>query len=152
MSTITAKDLTKEYPRSPYAELDGLPWLPRLIDKVRALHAGTLGDYTPFPCGGDQNFLNTLGLNADELKKVIAGGASDQEIAAWVKAHMAPEATSKLEAYRQQQRAAYPAGSEYHGYLQHALEELKKARPGIDLSKVDNFSRMICVEEGHQLP
>ena len=37
MSTIQAKDLTKEFPRSPYDELAGFPWLPRLVDKVRVI-------------------------------------------------------------------------------------------------------------------
>ena len=43
MPAIPAKDLTKEFPRSPLEELDGLPWLPRMVDKVRALQAGTIG-------------------------------------------------------------------------------------------------------------
>ena len=62
MTVILAKDLSKEFPRSPLDELDGLPWLPRLIDKVRALQAGTLGDYTPFPCGGDRGFCDHDGF------------------------------------------------------------------------------------------
>lgn len=54
MTSMDAKDLTKECPRSPYAEMGGFPWLPRLIDKVRAKHAGTIGAYIPYPCGSER--------------------------------------------------------------------------------------------------
>jgi hypothetical protein len=151
MSTITAKNLATEPPRSPFEELDGIPWLARLIDKVRALQANTLHDYTPFPCGGDKNFLGHMGLDADALKAKIFSGASDAEILAWVKANMAPDAMEKLEGYKAAQRVGYPAGSDYEGWLNEAKAELLKARPDVDLSKADNFARLICVEEGHPL-
>lgn len=150
MSTIQAKDLTKEFPRSPYDELAGFPWLPRLVDKVRALHAGKIGEYTPYPCGGDQNFLNTLGLNADELKAVITGGASDEEIGRWVKEHAAPGHEAKVQAYRH--AATQPLTGEMAGYLEHSKAELAKARPELDLSGVTNWAQLICVEEGYSVP
>lgn len=150
MSTIQAKDLTHDFPRSPFEELGGIPWLARLVDKVRALHAGKIGEYTPFPCGGDQNFLNTLGLEGDALKAVIAGGASDEEIARWVKEHAVAGYETKLQAYRQGQLA--PATGEMAGYLSHAKEELAKARPELDLSGVTNFGQLICAEEGYSCP
>jgi hypothetical protein len=150
MPTVQAKDLTKDFPRSPYADLGGIYWLPRLIDKVRALKAGTLGEYTPFPCGGDQNFLRTLGLEADALKAVIDGGASDEEILAWVKQNAVPGYEEKMQAYRQGQFAALTG--EMAGYLAHAKEELAKARPELDVSGVTNWGQLIAVEEGHPIP
>lgn len=150
MSTITAKDLTKEFPRSPLDELDGLPWLPRLIDKVRALQAGTLGDYHPFPCGGDRNFLGVVGIEADPLKGLIDGGAGDSEIAGWVKAHAPEGLGERLSAYREQ--ALAPVTGETREYLDNSLRELKAARPDLDISKVDNFARLICLEEGYPCP
>lgn len=150
MPTVQAKDLTKDFPRSPYAEIGGIYWLPRLIDKVRALQAGTIGEYTPFPCGGDQRFLGVLGLEADALKAVIAGGASDEEILAWIKQNAAPGYEAKMQAYRESQFA--PLSGEMAGYLAHAKEELAKARPELDLSGVTNFAELIAVEEGHPIP
>lgn len=150
MPTVQAKDLTKDFPRSPYADLGGIFWLPRLVDKVRALKAGTLGEYTPYPCGGDQNFLGTLGLEADALKAVIDGGASDEEILAWVKQHAVPGYEAKLAAYRQAQFAALTG--EMAGYLAHSKEELAKARPDLDVSGVTNWAQLIAVEEGHPIP
>jgi hypothetical protein len=150
MSTITAKDLTKEFPRSPLEELEGLPWLPRLIDKVRALQAGKLGDYTPYPCGGDRNFLGVIGVDAGQLKAQIDSGAGDTEIAGWVKAHAAPGLGERLAAYRE--RAFAPVASELREYLDGHLSELKAARPDLDTSRVDNFTRLLCLEEGYPCP
>lgn len=150
MSTQTVKDLTKEYPRSPYEALDGIPWLARLIDKVRALGAGTLGEYTPFPCGGDRNFLGVLGLDAEALKAQIDAGKTDAEIVAWVKAQLPADAATKIEAYRKHSFTAVEG--EMATYLAGAKAELAQARPELDLSGVDNFARLICVEEGHPIP
>ena len=151
MSTITAKDLTKDFPRSPYDQIAGIPWLPRLIDKVRALGAGKIGEYTPFPCGGDQNFLGTVGVDATAIKAEIDRGASDEEIATWVKAHAAPDHQEKLVSYNAMQRTAIADG-EYLGWLNGAKAELAKVKPDLDLSKATNFSELICLEEGHTVP
>lgn len=150
MSTLTAKDLTKEHPRSPLEELGGYPWLARLIDKVRALHAGKIGDYTPYPCGGDRGFIATIGVDTDALGSLIKSGASDEEVVAWVKSHQSPDAPEKLAAYRT--RLLAPAEGEMAEYLKGAVSELKAARPELDTSKVDNFTRLICLDEGHPCP
>ena len=150
MPTITAKDLTREFPRSPFDELDGLPWLARLIDKVRALQAGTLGEYTAFPCGGDRHFLSVVGIEAEPLKALIDGGAGDAEIATWVHAHAPAGLDERLSTYRE--RALTPVTGEMREYLDDALGALQAARPDLDTSKVDNFARLICLEEGHPCP
>ena len=151
MSTITVKDLTKDYPRSPLTQLGGYPWLARLIDKVRALHAGKIGEYTPFPCGGDRNFIGTVGVDAEPLGELIKGGATDDEVVAWVKAHQTPGAAERLAAYAANQKQPIQDPT-YLGYLAEAKAELHAARPELDLSAVDNFTRLICIEEGHPMP
>lgn len=150
MPTLQAKDLTREVPRSPFEELGGFPWLPRMIDKVRALTAGTLGDYTPFPCGGDQRFLGALGVEPDAIKAVIASGASDEEVLAWVKSHAPEGLEGRIAAYKG--GALKPVGPQLAEYLEGAKAELKQARPELDLSGIDNFSKLICIEEGHPIP
>lgn len=145
-----ALDLTKAYPRSPFTELDGYPWLARMLDKVRAKHAGTLGAYTPYPCGGDKRFLKTLGLDPDALEAQIQSGASDEEVLAWVKAHQAPDTAEKLQAYRQ--FLMQPTSADRLEVLQEMVMELKAARPELHLSQVDSFYKLICAEEEHPFP
>lgn len=150
MPTFTVKDLTREFPRSPYEKLDGIPWLARLIDKARAMKAGQLGEYIPYPCGGDRHFLATLGLDADALKAQIDADKSDAEILSWVKAQLPEDAAARLETYHQQVRT--PVTGEMAEYLEGAKKALAEARPELDVSQVKTFGELICVEEGHPLP
>lgn len=145
-----ALDLTRDVPRSPFAEVGGYPWLGRLVDKVRAKHAGTLGEYTPFPCGGDRRFVETLGIAPDDLEAVIAGGASDDQVAAWVREHQTPGADERLAAYRA--AMLNPVQGPSVGYLEEAKRRLAAQRPELDLSQVDCFNRLICAEEGYEVP
>ena len=150
MQLHVAKDLTREVPRSPYEELDGIPWLARLIDKLRAMLAGTLGEYIPYPCGGDRGFLATVGIEPDALRETIASGADDEAIAAWVRENWAVDAERRLEDYRTRQRG--PVAPENAEYFTGARAALAAARPDLDLSAIDNFSKLICAEEGHPQP
>ncbi|MEB3188329.1 MAG: DUF5069 domain-containing protein [bacterium] len=150
MPPIAAKDLTRDVPRSPYEELSGIPWLARLIDKARAMEAGTLGEYIPYPCGGDRGFLETVGIAPEALRQVIADGAEDEAIAGWVRENWAEDAEERLVGYRARQRG--PVAPESAGYFAGARAALAAARPDLDLSAIDNFSKLICAEEGHPQP
>lgn len=68
-------------------ELEGLPYLPRLLAKSRAKLRGELDPDLMFYCGGDRNFLHKHGEihPADFLRHVWASGGDDAKLAAWVK-------------------------------------------------------------------
>ncbi|MGD1089888.1 MAG: DUF5069 domain-containing protein, partial [Verrucomicrobiota bacterium] len=59
--TLNAKDLTKEYPRSPRVTLAGYVIAARMLDKCRAAISGTLGEYH-FDCPLDRYFLQFAGI------------------------------------------------------------------------------------------
>ncbi len=61
-ATITAKDLTKEPPRSPRERIGGYAMLCRTIDKCRAHLAGQVGDYH-FDCPLDKTLFGFESLN-----------------------------------------------------------------------------------------
>lgn len=148
-----ALDLTRDVPRSPFAELDGYAWLPRMIDKVRALYAGTLGDYSPYPCPGDRKFLGHFGLAPAPLGELIKGGASDEEIVAYVRQQARGGEEAKA-AFIKTQR------SPNTGFLALALwvmrlmaaGKLKAKYPGIELGSIDSIAKLLALEEGHPLP
>ena len=50
-------DLTQRPPRSPRTRLGGFAILPRMLDKGRAIIAGTNGEYK-YACPLDQRFLD----------------------------------------------------------------------------------------------
>jgi hypothetical protein len=74
-----AKILAHEDPEPMDAKLAGYPWLPRMIDKARASHAGTLGTYYRYPCPIDKACLDLLGIDADTFRE-IANHADGQAV------------------------------------------------------------------------
>jgi len=81
--TALAKDLTKDYPRSPRETLAGYVIAARTLDKCRATLAGTAGEYH-FDCPLDNFFFVFSGISAEDFKKFVATGASDEEVANWI--------------------------------------------------------------------
>ncbi|MBM3270058.1 MAG: DUF5069 domain-containing protein [Candidatus Sericytochromatia bacterium] len=150
---MQAKDLSREFPRSPFESIQGIPWLPRLIDKVRAKQAGTLGDYTPFPCGADKRFIATFHVDGGALEQVIFGGASDEEVAAWCLANAGRTPVEAAAEYRRTQFE--PIAPERREYLEEYKREILASRPDLDrsaLTRADNFATAICIEEGYPIP
>lgn len=79
----TAKDLTKEAPRSPRQRLGGYAILARTSDKCRAFLAGKIGGYH-FDCPLDNMLFGFKNVRGDDFKKEIERGAPDAEMAAWL--------------------------------------------------------------------
>jgi Domain of unknown function (DUF5069) len=78
-----AKDLTKEYPRSPRETLAGYVIAARTLDKCRATLVGTAGEYH-FDCPLDNFFFAFSGISAEHFRNFVATGASDEEVANWI--------------------------------------------------------------------
>jgi Domain of unknown function (DUF5069) len=78
-----AKDLTKDYPRSPQETLAGYVIAARTLDKCRATLAGTAGQYH-FDCPLDNFFFAFAEISAENFKNFVATGASDEEVANWI--------------------------------------------------------------------
>lgn len=83
---VPPSDLTRRPPRSPRVRLGGFVILPRLIDKCRAVIAGTAGDYD-YGCSLDRRFLEFVGIDADALRAEIARGAGDGDVLKWIQAN-----------------------------------------------------------------
>lgn len=83
-----ARDLRKEEPRPPNAELAGFPAAARCLDKCRATLVGWQGEYI-YACPLDHQFLDAAGIDANELRDFVATGASDEQVAEWVTQHAA---------------------------------------------------------------
>jgi hypothetical protein len=67
-------------------ELEGISYLPRIIEKGRAKLRGELDPDLMFGCGGDRNFLRKNGdiHPADFLRHLWAAGDDDLKLARWV--------------------------------------------------------------------
>ena len=63
-------DLRKTFPRSMKTRLAGYVHLARMIDKCRAVLAGTEGEYI-YPCPMDERLLDYAGITA-KVKDTLA--------------------------------------------------------------------------------
>lgn len=84
--SLAAPDLTRHPPRSPRTRLGGYVHLPRLIDKGRAVVAGTNGDFH-FDCPMDKRFWAFTGIAPEAMFAEIKSGKSDSELLAFVQAN-----------------------------------------------------------------
>ena len=77
--------MAEQFPRSPYDALKGLVYFPRMLDKIRIHAAGKLSPlYHPqLGKGFDERCLSLLGVNYDDVKKLVLAGKSDEEVFDW---------------------------------------------------------------------
>ncbi len=78
-----AKDLAREYPRSPRETLAGYVIAARSLDKCRAALMGTLGEYR-FPSYIDRLFFEFAGIGSEAFQALVATGATDEQVAEWI--------------------------------------------------------------------
>jgi hypothetical protein len=77
---MQVRDLRREPPRRWNAQIDGVTWLPRLIDKTRASLHGTLGAYLYGQSPVDRNFLRALGISHRAFAEIVAAAADDRAV------------------------------------------------------------------------
>lgn len=97
-SSLQAKDLSQQAPRGPRERINGYVLMARMIDKGRATLAGTNGEYH-FDCPLDNMLFSFKGLKGSDVRGVLASGASDQEIAAWIDSHGSPKTRAEVDAW-----------------------------------------------------
>jgi Domain of unknown function (DUF5069) len=79
-------DLSNQPPRTPRAELDGIIFLPRSIDKARAhLPGGKRNEYN-IP-GITGQMLERFGISHDDFVAAVGAAASDADVVAFVRRH-----------------------------------------------------------------
>jgi len=144
MANLAKPDLTQFPPRSARVRLGGYVILPRMIDKGRALLAGTQGEYK-YACPLDQQFLTFAGIDAEALKAELAAGKSDGEILEWVNANASNHPTeAAIAAWSAFQEQRTPGVVEARAFFHKAHEELAPKRGDIvtwfDLIDLDDYA------------
>jgi hypothetical protein len=74
---MTSPDLRQGPPRRWTVEIDGIAWLPRLIDKTRAALAGTLGAYLYGQSPIDRALLRNLGIRYRDFTAIVREADTD---------------------------------------------------------------------------
>lgn len=80
---MEAKDLTKDFPRSPRETVGGYVIAGRTLDKCRAKINNSMGDYH-FDCPLDNVFFDFAAITAEAFQNYVATGASDDEVGQWI--------------------------------------------------------------------
>lgn len=83
---MIAPDLRHTAPRAPQAALGGFALAARAVDKGRADLAGMVGEFH-YDCPLDRRFFSFSGIQAHELKNLLATGADDAAVDAWLRTH-----------------------------------------------------------------
>src|SRR5574342_615529 len=91
-------DLQKNFPRSMRVKLVGYVHLARMIDKCRAVLAGTEGEYI-YPCPMDERLLEFAGITADQFTAAVKSNQTDEGVAAWFCKTVRAHPTAELEAW-----------------------------------------------------
>ncbi|HEV2738665.1 MAG TPA: DUF5069 domain-containing protein [Candidatus Elarobacter sp.] len=92
-------DLTTRPPRGPRETLAGLAFLPRTIDKLRAeMPGGNMGPYLNRSDGMSAVLCKRTGIDMEELRAVVVAAADEDEVAAWVRERVSPEAAAETTA------------------------------------------------------
>jgi len=92
---MDAPDLRAAPPRRWNIAVDGIVWLPRLIDKARAYHAGTLGSYLFGQSPVDDSLLERVELAYGEFLALAVAQPSDDAVLAALEARR-PGTTERL--------------------------------------------------------
>lgn len=140
-----AKDLTKDYPRSPRETLSGYVIAARTLDKCRATLAGTAGDYH-FDCPLDNFFFAFVEISAEDFKNFVVTGADDEQVAKWIeeKAKQRP----RIEIIRWNNEWRYKRLGEMPDRIQEFMEDyVPKFVPADVRHHVDYFFDIYDAEE-----
>lgn len=96
---MTPLDLRKQPPRPPREMMLGFYLLPRTVDKLRAeLPGGNLGAYLNHDSGFSAYVVKRLGLDMNELRKVVANAPDEAAVVEWLGARVDPAAAPALNA------------------------------------------------------
>ena len=139
-------DLRKEFPRSMRATAGGYAHLARMIDKCRAVLAGTQGEYI-YPCPLDRRLLDFVGLTSDQFTAAVRSHQSDEGVVAWFREVATPRSTGELEKWNKELLASGPSSPE-------SAERFRRDRDAVDPSRTDiaAWADLQDLEEGRPVP
>ena len=139
-------DLRRSFPRSMKERLAGYVHLARMIDKCRAVLAGTEGEYI-YPCPMDERLFEFAGITSEQFTAAVKTHPRDEEVVAWFHQAAKPHSPAELEQWNQALLRRGPGSPE-------SAERFKKYRDAVDPSRTDltAWSDLQDLEEGRPVP
>lgn len=139
-------DLRKDFPRSMRFKLVGYAHLARMIDKCRAVLAGTEGEYI-YPCPMDERLMEFTGITSEQFTATVKANSTDEGVVKWLEGTAKPHKPAELEEWNQKLLARGPSSPE-------SAARFKKYLVAIDPSRTDitAWSDLQDLEEGRVVP
>ena len=139
-------DLRKGFPRSMRVKLEGHVHLARMIDKCRAVLAGTEGEYI-YPCPMDDRLMEFAGLTAEQFTASVISNRTDDTVAQWFRHNARPHSETALEEWNQMMLSRGPTTPEKQA-------SYNKYRDAVDPSRTDltSWADLQDLEEGRTVP
>lgn len=139
-------DLRIAYPRSMRVKLEGYVHLARMIDKCRAVLAGTEGEYI-YPCPMDVRLLDFAGITADQFTAAVSANPDDEGVLRWFRTQARRIAAVELETWNEMMLRRGPSTPEKQAYFD-------KCRDAVDPSRRDlcSWADLQDLEEGRIVP
>jgi hypothetical protein len=139
-------DLRKSFPRSMREKLEGYVHLARMIDKCRAVLAGTEGEYI-YPCPMDVRLFEFAGITAEQFTAAVNAHPTDEGVAHWFRQAATVHPPAKLESWNEMMLRRGPSTPEKQAYFD-------KLRDAVDPSRTDltAWADLQDLEEGRLVP
>ena len=139
-------DLRKSFPRSMRVKLEGYVHLARMIDKCRAVLAGTEGEYI-YPCPTDDRLMEFAGITADQFTAIVKANPTDDGVVEWFRKTTKPHQPAELGKWNEMMLKRGPSTPEKQEYF-------NKLRDAVDPSRTDltAWADLQDLEEGRHVP
>ncbi len=139
-------DLRNTFPRSMRERLEGHVHLARMIDKCRALLAGTEGEYI-YPCPMDERLMDFVGITADQFTATVKSNPTDEGIAEWFRKTVKSHSAAELEAWNRMMLTRGPSTAKKQN-------SFNKLRDAVDPTRTDltAWADLQDLEEGRLVP
>lgn len=139
-------DLRRSFPRSMREKLEGYVHLARMIDKCRAVLAGTQGEYL-YPCPMDVRLLEFAGVTDARFREAVAANPTDDGVAQWFRTTATHHPPAELEAWNEMMVTRGPSSPEKQAYFNRLRDAVDPART--DLTA---WADLQDLEEGRPVP
>lgn len=136
------------FPCSPREKLDGIIYLPRMLDKIRQMHAGTLHPDLHANLGKAMDLwaCQFLGVEYNDLKAQVLAGATNEDTLVWARENGITRPHFELAWFN-----SYVRNFGCGDNMSERLEERKKEAPHTDRADIHNFVDYIDVDEGRTI-
>ena len=138
-------DLRTQFPRSVREQLGGYAHLGRMIDKCRAVLAGTAGEYE-YPCPMDKRLFEFTGLTEEGFTEAVRNG-TDPDVLEWVLADATVRSQEEINGWNHMMLTLAPDTPEKRAYFERSRDALDSSRTDITA-----WADLLDLDEGRHVP